>query len=103
LRARVVFGRDDLDRASAAGTDPTTSAALAFRAARLVRERGRRGLAQCVRLVVWEAEAGASALRVSPTPVRREEVLSRGELLLALSERLERPGPVSPEGVAIAQ
>jgi hypothetical protein len=103
LRTRVAFRRDDLDRALAGGADPTASAELAFRAARLVRERNRRGLARCVRLVVWEAEAGVSALRVSPRPVRREEVLCCREVLLVLSERLERPGPAGPEGVAIAE
>jgi hypothetical protein len=103
LRMRVAFGSVDLDRALARGADPTASAEIAFRAARLVRERNRRGLARCVRVVIWEAEAGVSALRVSPRPVRREEVLCCREVLLALSERLELPGPVSPEGVAIAE
>ena len=103
LRLRVAVGRSDLDRALAGGADPAASAELALRAVRLVRGRNRRGLARCVRLAVWEAEAGVSALRVSPRPVRREEVLCCREVLLALSERLERPGPAGPEGVAIAE
>lgn len=103
VRLAVVLRRDALDRALAAGTDPAASAELALRAARLVRERSRRGLARGLRLAVWEAEAAASVLRVSPRPVRRGEVLGSREALVALSDRLERAGPAAPEGVAIAE
>ncbi|HEY6397094.1 MAG TPA: hypothetical protein VIX82_06540 [Solirubrobacteraceae bacterium] len=103
MRLRVAVGRDALDQALASGADPAASAELALRAARLVRERYRRGLARCLRLAIWEAEAGVSALRVSSRPVRRGEVLSAREALLSLSELLERPRPAGSEGVAIAE
>jgi hypothetical protein len=103
VRLCVALRRDALDRALAGGADPAASAELAFRAALLVRERNRRGLARCLRLAIWEAEAGVSAVRVSPRPVRRGEVLSCREALVALSDRLDRAGPAAPEGVAIAE
>lgn len=103
LRIQVAAGRDALDLALSRGADPAASAELAFRAARLVRQRNRRGLARCIRLAIWEAEAGVSALRVSPRPVLRGEVLSCRDALVALSERLESPRPAGPEGVAIAE
>jgi hypothetical protein len=103
LRWRVALRRDALDRALAGGAEPTASAELALRAARLVRARNCRGLARAVRLAVWEAEAGVSALRVSARPVRRGEVLSAREALVSLAEQLESARPHSPEGVAIAQ
>lgn len=103
LRLRVAARRDDLDLALAGGADPTASADLALRAARLVRERKRRGVARCLRLAIWEAEAGASALRVSPRPVCRAAVLTDRDALLLLTERLESPRPAGPEGVAIAE
>ena len=103
LRMRVAVGRDALDLALARGADPTASTELAYRAARLVRARNRQGLARCIRLAIWEAEAGVSALRVSPRPVRRGEVLGCREALVALSERLESPRPAGAEGVAIAE
>lgn len=103
LRLSVALRRDALDRALAGGADPAASAALAFRAACLLRERHRRCLARCLRLAIWEAEAGASALRVSPRPVRRGEVLSCREALLVLSHRLEAGVPAAPEGVAIVE
>lgn len=103
LRLRVAARRDDLDLALAGGADPTASEDLALRAARLVRERNRRGLARCLRLTIWEAEAGVSALRVSPRPVCRAAVLTDRDALLSLTERLESPRPAGPEGVAIAE
>jgi hypothetical protein len=103
LRWRVAVRRDALDRALAGGDETTASSELAFRAVRLVRERNCRGLAGCVRRAVWEAEAGVSAMRVSPRPVRRAEVLSARKTLLLLAERLESTRPNSPEGVAIVQ
>jgi hypothetical protein len=79
------------------------SAELAFRAAWLVRERNRRGLARCLGLAIWEAEAGTWSLRVSSRPVRRAEVLSCREALVALCERLESPQAAAAERVAIAE
>jgi hypothetical protein len=103
LRLRVALERDALDRALAGGAQATASSELAFRAARLMRERNCRGLARCLRLTVWEAEAGVSASRVTPRPVRRAEVLSARDALLSLAERLESAPPESPEGVAITE
>ena len=103
VRARAAVRRAALDRQLAAGVDPTGRAELAFRAASLVRHRTRKGLARSLRLVVWEAEAGAWASRASPRPVRRAEVLGCREALLALTDRLERPEPAEAEGVAIVE
>ena len=103
VRLRVLVGRAALDHALARGANPAASAELALRAARLVDARNRRGLARCVRSAIWEAEAGVSALRMSARPVRRGEVLDCRDLLLSLVERLESPGPIEAEGVAIVE
>ncbi len=103
LWIRVSVGCDALDLALSKGADPADTAELAYRAARLVRARNRRALARCIRVAIWEAEAGVAALRVSPRPVRRGEVLACREALVALSERLESSRPVGAEGVAIAE
>lgn len=103
LRVRVAAKRDELDRALAAGVDPAAGPELAFRAGRLVRERDRRGLAGCLRLVIAQADGSPWLTRASSREIRRGEILADRPSLVSLIERLESPRPVVAEGVAIAE
>ncbi len=62
--------------------------------------RARRRLARSLRARVKDAE-GPAAIRMSAAvPLCRRAVLPWRESLLGLAERLERPDPVNPAGVA---
>jgi hypothetical protein len=62
----------------------------------------RRRVARSLREVVKAAERPAGALLSSAIPVSRRAVIPWREGLLGLAERLERPEPVNPCGVARA-
>ena len=103
LRVRVAVKRDTLDRALASGVDPGRAPELAVRAARLVRDRDRRALACCLRLVVVQAQGAPWLTRVNPRAIQRAEILADRQALVSLIERLESARPVLAEGVAIAE
>ena len=83
--------------------DPGRAPELAVRAARLVRDRDRRALACCLRLVVVQAEGAPWLTRVNPRAIQRAEILADRQALVSLIERLESARPVVAEGVAIAE
>lgn len=95
--------RDSLDRVLAAGVDPSAAPELAFRAARLVRERDRRALASCFRLVLGQADGAPWLARSSPRVIQRCQILADRQSLVLLIERLESTRPAVAEGVAIAE
>jgi hypothetical protein len=103
LRLRVATRRDALDRALAAGVDPSTDPELAFRAARLVRERDRRALASCLRLVVGQADGEPWLARSSPREIKRCQIVADRQSVVSLIDRLESARPAVAEGVAIAE
>jgi len=103
LRVRVAIKRDFLDRALAEGANPGTGPELALRAAQLVRERDRRALGCCLRLLIREAEGAPWLARVNPRQIQRGEILADRQALVLLIERLESPRPAGAEGAAIAE
>ncbi|MBV9168229.1 MAG: hypothetical protein JO342_18980 [Solirubrobacterales bacterium] len=90
-----------LDQALAAGEPSEGTPALALRARRLVALPRRRSIAESYREIVREASEGPcqSHLRVAPHHGR---VTAASDDLISLAERLARPGPVAPRGVAQA-
>jgi hypothetical protein len=97
---RVRLHCHSLDRALAAGGEPGAGRELALRATQLAGPATRRRLARSLREVVFDAEHPSTALLTSTVPVARSAVVPLREGLLGLAERLERPGPVNPCGVA---
>jgi hypothetical protein len=99
-RLRVQFhkGRLDLQVADGYGADPVEDRAL--RAEQLARMRTRRRLARTVRARVKDAERPAVPHLSAAVPLSRRTVVRWREGLLGLADRLERPGPVNPCGVA---
>jgi hypothetical protein len=79
---------------------PELAADRALRARQLETMATRRRVARSLRRVVSEAEHPAAALLTAAVPVCRREVWRWHQGLLGLAERLERPGPVNPCGVA---
>ena len=103
--ARLRFAT--LDEALAAGADPESRPALTLRAGRLIAPRMRRRLARSLRRFV--ALARKPPARRAPWPAAQPplpaggpHVVHAAEELLELADRLERPGPVDPRGVAAA-
>lgn len=99
LRVRVL--RHRLDHQLADGLDPLELSDGALRATQLASMPARRRTARSLRGVV--KAAGRPSLPLgSGIPVTRGAVLAWRHGLLGLAERLERPGPVNPCGVARA-
>lgn len=80
------------------GPDPVEDRAL--RARQLAATRARRRLARSLRARVKDAERPAAIRMSAAVPLCRRAVLPWREGLLGLAERLERPVPVNPAGVA---
>ncbi len=99
-RLRVQFHRGRLDQQVAEGFGPDPVEDRALRATQLTAMRARRRLARSLRARVRDAE-GPAAIRMSAAvPLCRRAVLPWRESLLGVAERLERPDPVNPAGVA---
>jgi hypothetical protein len=98
-RLQVRLHRSNLDHRLADGHAPEDSAALGLRAAQLATETHRRSLASSLRLVVDKATRPPGGLG-SMVPIDREAVGAWREAISGLADRLERPGPVDPRGVA---
>jgi len=98
LRVQLHKGRLDQQLAEGFGPDPIEDRAL--RARQLTGMRSRRGLARSLRARVRDAERPAAPRMSAAVPLSRRAVLRWRESLLGLAERLERPDPVNPCGVA---
>jgi len=91
-----------LDRQLAAGRSPDANVHLALRARLLGRVSTRVALARRVCDIIADAERGP-ALMTARLPVCGRKVLLARSQLEALARRLLVPGPVAPEGVALAR
>jgi hypothetical protein len=100
LRLRVHLHRGRLDHQIADGFDVVAFEDRALRAGQLAGMPARRRVARSLRDVVKAADR--PALVSSAVPVSRRTVVPWREALLGLAERLERPEPVNPCGVARA-
>jgi len=91
----------ELDRALVSGVRPEAEVPLMLHARRLIAPRTRRGLARTLHGAVDAARRRPSA----PVPARPVgfHVTRAAPELLALAERLERPGAVDARGVALAR
>jgi hypothetical protein len=98
LRVQLHKARLDQQLADGFGSDPIEDRAL--RGTQLVRPRARRQLARALRARVKDAERPVALRLSAAVPLSRRAVLSWRESLLGLAERLERPEPVNPCGVA---
>jgi hypothetical protein len=99
-RLRVHLHRGRLDHQIAEGFDPAAFEDRALRAVQLAGLPARRRVARSLRGVVRAADQPAPLS--SAVPVWRPTVLPWRQALLGLAERLERPEPVNPCGVARA-
>jgi hypothetical protein len=97
LRLRVAVTRGRLDRQIADGRPCESTPALALRARQLTRTDNRRKLARELRGVV------SSCPVLSTTTIDRACLTTGREALRGLADGLERSGPVSARGVALAQ
>jgi hypothetical protein len=95
----TVDSRRSLDRALAAGADPTTNAGLAARATALTSQRERDALASAIYHVLKAARRDRSSFSVRMPTARREIELHRPELLAIAAELRQAPA-VSARGVA---
>ena len=101
-RLRIHLHRGRLDRQLADGRAPDEFADLAIRAEQLADLGHRRQVARSLRRLVEQAELSPAARVGSAAPVWRRSVVRWREGVLGLAERLERPAPVDPCGVARA-
>lgn len=100
LRLRVALHRGQLDRDLADGLPPDSFDDRALRAVQLAGMPERRRIARALRALVNRADR--PQLLTSAVPVSRRAVVPSREGLLGLADRLERPDPVNPCGVARA-
>jgi hypothetical protein len=101
-RLRVRLHRHLLDHQLADGLDPMELADRAVRAGQLAAMPARRRTARSLRGVVKAAGDPPGLPLTAAIPVSRGAVLAWRQALLGLAERLERPEPVNPCGVARA-
>jgi hypothetical protein len=91
-RLRAWWRAGGLDQALAAGVAPEADVALTLHARRLIAPRTRRRLARTL-----------YGIAVSTLPVRPAGAGAAAADLLALAQRLERPGAVDARGVALVR
>jgi hypothetical protein len=99
---RVKLHQNRLDHQLAEGLDPSELPDRALRATQLVAMSARRRTARSLRDVVKDAVNPMSLPCGPAIPVSRRAVLAWRHGLLGLADRLERPEPVNPCGVARA-
>jgi hypothetical protein len=99
-RLRVQLHKARLDEQVAEGFGPDPIEDRALRASQLAGMRVRRRLARSLRARIKDAERLPAPQLSAAVPLSRRVVLSWREGLLGLAERLERPDPVNPCGVA---
>ena len=98
LSLRAQLGAAKLDAQLATGSAPESSDLLFAHAVRIVRPRSCAALASSLRKVVIAAQR---PVRLSNrAPLTRTDIDFARIELLALAERLQRPGPVQARGVA---
>jgi hypothetical protein len=100
-RLRAWWRRQDLDRALAAGVDPSQNDALTLRAAQLTNAATLRRLATSIEAATDLAAMGGPR----PTELiqlRRRAILDARPALLGLALRLRDPGVVGPRAAAMA-
>lgn len=102
LRMRTAVHRAELTRALAEGADPDTSSELALRAQRLNSPRNRRALARSLRRTLAEAQKPALT-RVRLSIIDRRAVLEAEGEITEMIERLNGPGPVRAQGMALLE
>jgi hypothetical protein len=103
LRDRVAarLRRRRLDRALADGTPPEASAVLALRAQALTEPDHRRTIAEALRRILRDAQAGCRPA-LGRVPPSHSRVRAAREELGRLADALDDPGPVTAGGVAQA-
>ena len=99
LRLRVALHGRRLDCELADGLRPEAAPDRALRAAQVVEPATRSAMARSLRDAVKATRRGAAAPRASAVQISPAAQECR-EGLLGVADRLERPGPVNPCGVA---
>lgn len=97
LCARVFSYRYDCELE--AGVDPEPGSALQVHGARLSTDAEQADLANALRVVLHDAEAGTS-LRQGRVPVRGDAVRRAADVIDSVIDRLESPSPARVRGVA---
>jgi hypothetical protein len=92
--------RGALDRALAAGADPSASSLLACRASALTGRRSRQRLAARIAEIRRAAQSRRRGVSVAVEPDRREVVAATGRLI-ELEELLRSSAPVYAQGIAL--
>jgi hypothetical protein len=101
-RLWVKLHRHRLDHQLADGLDPLDLTERALRATQLAAMPAQRRTARSLRRVVKEAGRPTGLALEATIPVSQRAVLTWRQGLLGLADRLERPEPVNPCGVARA-
>ncbi len=102
VRVRALVHGRALDRELAEGTDPSASPELSMRARKITAPAYRRMLANSLDEAVSVAEGRELRLSAVP-PMATRDIRSARSALLELARSLRGEGPVSAEGVALAQ
>jgi hypothetical protein len=100
VRLRARARRLKLDRALAAGADPSNSPLLAARAAQLVDPGTRQRIAACLEQFAFTAERPRSRIQTLPL---RAAVRPNQEALLELAGTLRHPQPYYARGIAMLE
>jgi hypothetical protein len=100
VRLRARARRLKLDRALAAGADPSTSPLLAARAAQLVHPRTRQRIAAWLEQFAHTAERPRSRVQTLPL---RGAVRPNQDTLLELARTLRHPHPYYARGIAMLE
>jgi hypothetical protein len=102
LRLRVRLTRWRLDRRLASGARADETPALALRGRQLTAHATRELIAARLCEIVAAAETPTAGNIWSPAVLQRAAIVDAREAILGLAERLRRPAPVRPGGVAKA-
>jgi len=102
LRLGARVHRTKLTRSLADGVDPGCSDELALRARQLISDRNRKMLARSLRRTIADAHLPAST-RARVSIIDRRGVLYAEAAIAQMIERLCRPWPVQPKGMAMLE
>jgi hypothetical protein len=100
LSTRVLADRSD--RELIAGVAPEANVRLAFHAQRIVRPASRASLAGALRRLAQVSRHGSPPISAR-VPIRRERTWEASTELVALSDRVAGPAPISPQAIAIVR
>jgi hypothetical protein len=101
-RMRAGLQRPSLNAALASGADPCESAALAYCAARLTRDRTREKLAGWVEEILDAAARPTPRLSSAVKPLR-DEVTAARPLLIQVAELVRSTAPLYSQGLAMLE